>query len=127
MQRRLIAPLIAAIFILATSAFAHHSNSAYQVEKVVALTGTVKSWKWSNPHTWLTLTVQNEKGELVDWELEGRAPGVLGRIGWDRTILKPGEKVTVHMSPAKDGSKVGIIARVTKSDGTILGNSAPAQ
>jgi len=97
------------------------------VEKVVALTGTVKSWKWSNPHTWLTLTVQNEKGELVDWELEGRAPGVLGRIGWDRTILKPGEKVTVHMSPAKDGSKVGIIARVTKSDGTILGNSAPAQ
>lgn len=127
MQRRLIAPLIAAIFILAIPALAHHSNSAYQVEKVVALTGTVKSWKWSNPHTWLTLTVQNEKGELVDWELEGRAPGVLGRIGWDRTILKPGEKVTVHMSPAKDGSKVGIIARVTKSDGTILGNSAPTQ
>src|SRR6187549_181812 len=109
MQRRLIAPLIAAIFILATSAFAHHSNSAYQVEKVVALTGTVKSWKWSNPHTWLTLTVQNEKGELVDWELEGRAPGVLGRIGWDRSVLKAGEKVTVHMSPAKDGSRVGII------------------
>ena len=127
MQRRLIASLIAAIFMFTASAIAHHSNSAYQVDKVVAVSGTVKSWKWSNPHTWLVLTVQNEKGESVDWELEGRAPGILGKAGWDRTILKPGEKVTVHMSPAKDGSKVGIIARVTKADGTILGNSAPAQ
>jgi hypothetical protein len=30
------------------------------------------------------------------------------------------------MSPAKDGSHVGIIARVTKEDGTILGNN-PSQ
>jgi hypothetical protein len=50
---------------------------------------------------------------------------VLGRIGWDRAVLKPGEKVTVHMSPAKDGTHVGIIARVDKEDGTILGNSEP--
>jgi hypothetical protein len=127
MQRRVITSLIAGIFVVTASVAAHHSNSAYEVEKVLTLSGTVKAWKWSNPHTWLTLTVQNEKGEIVDWELEGRAPGVLGRIGWDRTILKPGEKVTVHMSPAKDGSKVGIIARVTKADGTILGNSGPGQ
>jgi len=117
----------AAVCLCAGSVMAHHSNSAYQVDKVVEVKGTVKSWKWTNPHTWLTLTVQNEKGEMVDWELEGRAPGVLGRIGWDKLILKAGEKVTVHMSPAKDGSKVGIIARVTKADGTILPNSAPAQ
>jgi Family of unknown function (DUF6152) len=126
MQLRVLLSALA-VCICATSTLAHHSNSAYEVEKVLTLTGTVKSWKWSNPHTWLTLTVQNEKGETVDWELEGRAPGVLGRIGWDRAILKAGEKVTVHMSPAKDGSRIGIIARVTKADGTVLGNSAPAQ
>ena len=128
MKRRVIAlSTAAALCFCANLATAHHSNSAYEVEKVVTVTGTVKSWKWSNPHTWLTLTVQNEKGETVDWELEGRAPGVLGRIGWDRSVLKAGEKVTVHMSPAKDGTRVGIIARVTKADGTILGNSAPTQ
>src|SRR5262245_23093699 len=128
MQLRVTALLtVIAMLLCSATAFAHHSNSAYEVEKVLTLTGTVKSWKWSNPHTWLTLTVQNEKGETVDWELEGRAPGVLGRIGWDRFVLKPGEKVTVHMSPAKDGSHVGIIARVTKADGTVLGNSAPNQ
>ena len=128
MKARFIAPwALAALLVWGRPAMPHHSNSAYEVEKVVTVTGVVKIWKWSNPHTWLTLTVQNEKGETVDWELEGRAPGVLGRIGWDRFVLKPGEKVTVHMSPAKDGARVGIIARVTKEDGTILGNSAPAQ
>jgi hypothetical protein len=73
----------------------------------------------------LYLTVDDPKEGMVEWAVEGRAPGVLGRAGWDRNVLKPGEKVTVHMSPAKDGSKVGIIARVTKADGTILGNSGP--
>jgi hypothetical protein len=126
MQIRIIALLLAiGVLFCAAPLMSHHSNSAYQVEKVMTLTGIVKEWKWSNPHTWLYLTVDDEKGGKVEWAVEGRAPGVLGRIGWDRTILKPGEKVTVHMSPAKDGSHVGIIARVTKEDGSILGNSGP--
>src|SRR5688572_27825517 len=61
-------------------------------------------------------------GGLLCAACEGRAPGVLGRAGWSRNILKAGETVTVDMSPAKDGSKTSIIARVTKADGTILSN-----
>jgi|SRR5437899_1140022 len=116
----------AAMLVCAAPAVSHHSNSAYQVDQVITLTGVVKEWKWSNPHTWLYLTV-DDKGAKMDWALEGRAPGVLGRAGWDRSVLKAGEKVTVHLSPAKDGSRVGIIARVTKEDGTILGNGGPNQ
>jgi hypothetical protein len=123
MQIRIVALLIAtAVLLCAMPAMAHHSNSAYQVDQVMSVTGVVKEWKWSNPHTWLYLTVDDPKDGKVEWALEGRAPGVLGRAGWDRTVLKPGEKVTVHFSRAKDGSRVGIIARVTKEDGTILGN-----
>jgi len=123
MQKRIIALTVAASVLLsAAPAMSHHSNSAYEVEKVITLTGVVKEWKWSNPHTWLYLTVDDEKSGKVEWAVEGRAPGVLGRVGWDRFVLKPGEKVTVYCSPAKDGSHVGIIARVTKEDGTILGN-----
>jgi hypothetical protein len=117
--------VVATLLVYAASLTAHHSNSAYKVEQVETLVGVVKEWRWSNPHTWLYLTVDDPKSGKVEWAVEGRAPGVLGRAGWDRTILKPGEKVTVHMSPAKDGSKVGIIARVTKEDGTILGNTGP--
>ena len=112
----------ASLLFCAGPAMSHHSNSAYQVDQIITLTGIVKEWRWTNPHTWLHLTVDDEKGGKVEWAVEGRAPGVLGRVGWDRFVLKPGEKVTVHASPAKDGSRVGIIARVTKEDGTILGN-----
>jgi hypothetical protein len=120
--RSIVLTLAALMLVSAVPAMSHHSNSAYQVDQVTSITGVVKEWRWSNPHTWLYLTVE-ENGEKVEWALEGRAPGILGRAGWDRNILKPGEKVTVHMSRAKDGSRVGIMARVDKEDGTILGNN----
>ena len=105
-----------------TGAFSHHSNVAYEVTKVITITGVVKDFEWVNPHTWLHVVVDDGKGGKVEWACEGRAPGVLQRAGWSRSILKAGETVTVDMSPAKDGSKVSIIARVTKSDGKILSN-----
>ena len=106
----------------ALSAAAHHSNSAYQVDQIVTLEGTVKEWRWMNPHTWLIMTVEEADGKTREWAVEGRPPGILGRAGWSSTILKPGERVTVHASPAKNGDPEGIIARVTKADGTVLGN-----
>jgi uncharacterized protein DUF6152 len=104
---------------------AHHSNVAFAVETVLTATGTVKEWQWSNPHTWLIVDVDDGKGGKVEWAMEGRAPGVLLRAGWSRSVLKPGDKVIVHYSPSKDGSKVGMIARVTMADGKILPNAPP--
>jgi hypothetical protein len=69
--------------------------------------------------------VDDGKGAKVEWQVEGRAPGVLLRQ-WTKTSLMPGEKVTGH-EPAKDGTKVGIIARVTKADGTIPSNQPVLQ
>ncbi len=128
MKTRIVAlAVVASILTSVIPALSHHSNSAYQVDQVITLTGVVKEWRWSNPHTWLYVTVDEESTGKVEWALEGRAPSVLGRAGWDKFVLKPGEKVTVHLSRAKDGSRVGIIARVTKEDGTILGNGGANQ
>ena len=110
-----------------TPALSHHSNVAFEVNKIVTVTGVVREFQWRNPHTWLQLTVDDGKGGKVQWAIEGRAPGILLRAGWTRSSLAPGEIVTVDMSPAKDGSNTGLIARVTKADGTILANAPPAQ
>jgi hypothetical protein len=110
------------LLVPALAALAHHSNSAYQVDQIVTLEGTVKEWRWMNPHTWLLMSVEGTDGKVQEWAVEGRPPGILGRAGWSSTILEPGERVTVHASPAKNGDPEGIIARVTKADGTVLGN-----
>ena len=107
------------------TATAHHSNSQFDVLKVEVIKGVVTSWEWSNPHTWLHLSIDDGKGGKTEWALEGRAPGVLSRAGWAPKILKPGDTVTVHYSPAKSGAKIGMIASVTLADGTVLGNRTP--
>ncbi len=114
--------LLGAVLLVAVPASSHHSNVAYDTDKRLTVTGVVKEWRWSNPHTWLYFEADDEKGGKVEWHAEGRAPGILLRAGWSRTSMKPGETVTVLMSPAKDGSFTGIIMRVTKADGTVLGN-----
>ena len=128
MTARLIASALTltALLLNASPALSHHSNVAFEVTKVITVTGVVKEFRWVNPHTWLILTADGPNGRKVEWAAEGRAPGVLLRAGWTRNSLKPGETVTIDMSPAKDGTMTSLIARVTKADGTILGN-APQQ
>jgi hypothetical protein len=118
------AALGAALF-LAPLAEAHHSNSAFYVTKVITIKGVVKEFRWSNPHVWIILSVDDGKGNKVDWKVEGRPPGILGRAGWTPKVLQPGETITVDLSPAKDDTASGLIARVTKADGTILSNAPP--
>jgi hypothetical protein len=118
--------VLGAAFSLAPLAQAHHSNSAFYVEKVITIKGVVKEFRWTNPHIWVILTVDDGKGNKVDWKAEGRPPGILIRSGWSPKVLQPGETVTIDLSPAKDDTASGLIARVTKADGTILANAPPA-
>jgi hypothetical protein len=114
--------MLLALTITSATAWSHHSNSSYQVDEIISLTGTVVEWQWVNPHTWLILSVEEADGTATEWAVEGRAPGILRRAGWDATIFEAGESVQVYASPQKDGAPIGIIARVTKADGTVLGN-----
>jgi hypothetical protein len=128
MRRTIVMCFALTIAVLsAVPARSHHSNVAYEVTKVVTITGVVKEFRWVNPHTWLIMTVNDAKSGKVEWAVEGRAPGVLLRAGWTRSSMKAGDMVTVDMSPAKDGTPTGIIARVTKADGTILSNQPAPQ
>lgn len=123
----LVLVLGAAAFFYAAPAYSHHSNVGFEVNKVITVTGIVKSFRWSNPHTWVYLTVDDGKGGKVEWACEGRAPGVLLRAGWTPKSIAVGDKITIDMSPAKDGSYTSLIARVTKADGTILANAPPQE
>ena len=118
---------VIAVLLAASSAVAHHSNAAFDGDKVVVLKGTVTQWKWSNPHVWIHLSVDDDKGGKVEWAIEGRTPGQLLRSGWSRSSLKPGDVITIDFSPAKDGSRTGLLTRVRLADGSVLGQAPAAQ
>ena len=115
-----LVPLVAACLILGGSLYAHHGTSTYDMNTEISLTGTVKSWTYGNPHTWLWLNVTRQPGKTEEWSIESAPPTYLTGQGWSATTLKAGEELTVLMSPLKSEPLRGILLEVKRSDGTVL-------
>ena len=79
----------------------------------------------SHPHVWLWLNTTGAKGAAEAWGFEGASPVVLQKLGWTRTALKAGDKVTVRYSPLHDGRHGGAFATVRLPDGRELGGGSP--
>jgi uncharacterized protein DUF6152 len=104
---------------------AHHGTAAYDEVNPITLKGTVTEFMWGNPHSQIKFGVKDEKGTVVHWISETFGPGKLARDGWTRNILKPGDQVTVTLSPAKDGTHEGLLRLLVLPDGRQLGPDAP--
>ncbi len=106
-------------------ALAHHSYAMFEQSKTVTLTGTIKEFRWTNPHTFLQLNVKDAAGREVEWSLEGGSPGELIRKGWKRTLLSAGASAEVKIHPLKNGSAGGQLVSVSVG-GVQLGGEQPA-
>jgi len=107
----------------AAPALAHHSFAMFDFQASKTVTGTVEQFDWTNPHTFIWLQVPTAAGGASErYGFEGMSPNFLGRRGWSKSTLKPGDKVTVTYHPLKDGSKGGTYQKVTLSDGKELMN-----
>jgi hypothetical protein len=73
----------------AIPAFAHHSFAMFDAEKKLTLDGTVKEFQWTNPHSWILMTVDNAQGQPEQWAIEMGGPGGLARQGWVPKTLSP--------------------------------------
>src|ERR1700760_778484 len=119
MKARLITAVAAlALAAGAAPALAHHSFAMFDFQASKTVTGTVEQFDWTNPHTFIWLQVPNGTAGATDrYGLEGMSPNYLGRRGWSKSTLKPGDKVTVMYHPLKDGSKGGTYQKVQLQDG----------
>jgi hypothetical protein len=113
------------------AAWGHHSFAMFDATHERTLSGTIKEFQWTNPHTWVWLDVPKANGAAAEeWGIEGMSPNFLGRRGWSKDTLKPGEKVTIVIHPLKGGSKGGSFLKVTLPDGSVMdmmGDGASAQ
>ena len=107
---------------VAAPALAHHSTAAFDMDKTIEITGTVEDFQWTNPHTWTNVKVEGGDETAGIYGLEGMSPNYLGRNGWTKSTLKPGDKVTFQVHPLKDGRKGGFMVAVKMPDGTLLYN-----
>ncbi len=127
MKKLLCGSLFLLAFLAAIPAWAHHSMAGFDREKTVSINGTVKQFKWANPHSWIEMEVPDGKGGAVTWNVEMTSPAVLIRAGWKSSVLKPGDKVTVMAHPQLNGEPGGIFVSVTTADGhTLTDRPAPA-
>ena len=101
-------------------AVAHHSYSAFDMTGEKTVSGVIKKFDWTNPHSWIWIDVKNEAGDVETWGIEGMSPNYLARRGWNRTTLKQGDKVSITFHPLRDG-KGGSFVSGKKDSGETLG------
>ncbi len=112
----------AVVFTLAApSAWAHHSYAMFDRSKTVTLNGTIREFRWTNPHSWIQLTVPGEGGGTDEWSIEMGSPFELLRVGWTAKTVKAGDKVSIQIHPVKDGSKGGGWVSGVDAEGHAIG------
>jgi hypothetical protein len=123
-MRTILVAGIAAVLI-AVPAFAHHSFAMFDASKTVTLNGTVKSFEWTNPHMWLTVTVPEANGQPVEYPLEMQGIAGAVKLGWKRDTAKAGDKISVNIHPLRDGSHGGQLLNVVLANGQKVGVMGP--
>jgi len=104
---------------------AHHSFAVFDMTQEKTITGVVSKFEWTNPHTFIWVDVANDKGVVETWGIEGMSPNYLGRRGWSKNSVKPGDKITVSVRPLKEGKPGGMFIRAQVGDKVLMPGGAP--
>jgi len=122
---RSVSSLLALALGLTGPVLGHHSNDYHFDRNVdVTVAGTVKEFRFINPHSRLEVYVTGDDGEIVTWDCEMGAANGLQRRGWSGEVFQPGEAITIQgfaarRSPTEcyfDYADMGDGRRITTAD-----------
>jgi hypothetical protein len=116
-SKKMLAGLFAFALIAAAPAIAHHSGSMFEKVKTVTLTGVVKEFQYTNPHSWLLIDVAGAGGKVTTWGFEAEGPSTLGRAGINKSDFAPGTKLTITGHPMRDGRPAAAWIKAVRGDG----------
>jgi len=99
-----IVTVLSTCLVISGPAFAHHSMSMYDRGHETTFKATITQFDWVNPHTQITFTVTDGRGNVEKWVAEGPGPNRLANHGWSKDSLKPGDEITIIGNRNRDGS-----------------------
>jgi hypothetical protein len=114
------------VLALSTPAAHHGQAGLFDETRIVQLKGTVKSWRFVNPHPVLILEV-TENGVANEWDVffGPSAMSFLSRQGFKPETFRVGEAITVNGHPATTAGVRGIDVwgkgtSVMRADGSVV-------
>jgi Family of unknown function (DUF6152) len=113
------APAAALTMFLAGSALAHHSNTPFDMTRMLHTEGVVEAANFKNPHSELTLRITGEDGSR-SVTFEGHSLATLRHYGLLPSMVKLGNTVSIGYAPRNDGKPGGIFLTITTESGETL-------
>jgi hypothetical protein len=112
--RKILACASLGAALIATPTTAHHSGAMFDQTKLISLDGTLVTYKFIQPHSWLTIDARRDKETKVErWDIEAASTTTMRRMGITPDVIKPGMKLTLGVHPLRDGRRGGSLVSVT--------------
>ena len=112
--------------VVSTAAYAHHSAAPhFDMSKSVEVSGTLTSFRFVNPHSYIYFDVAGSAGQTVQWRCELPARTSLARLGWSESLFMVGRRVTIKGSPARREDNVCYLETLTTDDGQRYSREQP--
>ncbi len=108
--------------LLASTAAAHHSFSAYDMSKIVTVEATIKEFNWGAPHSSGVFLVVGPDQQVHTITVVAPAPNLFVEQGFRARDFKVGDKVTLTYHPLRSGDvNAGSLAAIVFPDGRRFG------
>ena len=103
----------------ALAAEAHHSFSAeFDPETTGELEGRIARVWFANPHVRYRLEVEDEAGNVTEWDLQLASVTTLRAADWGPETLSVGDRVTVRGQLGRGGANKLFVRSAELADGT---------
>ena len=114
--------VVCGLLVGAPALVAHHAGTMFNEEQTKELTGTIKEFQFTNPHSWIQVMVETTPGAPPqEWSIEWGSPNQLSRQGIRPSTFSFGTKVTVRVHPMRDGSPAGSFIAAKFDGGKTVG------
>ena len=113
--------LAVGLLVASTPVLAHHGASAYDTKKLTTLKGTVTDFQFMNPHSEIFFEVKDANGKVEKWSAEAASMITMSRLGWSKSLFKPGDQITVVGNRARNGSPAMRLSKVVLANGKEYG------